>query len=91
MSGEESSELDQKLLHEQASDQDFSEDEKQSNENDGAFEEGSEDMNMITVTNPILFTEHVAVMGRVPLSKYQTSQARTILTLISFACSVLLA
>lgn len=36
------------------------------------FEEGSEDdgVNLVTVTNPILFTEHVPVMGRVPLMFY---------------------
>lgn len=30
-------------------------------------------MNLITVTNPILFTEHLAVMGRVPMSKYYST------------------
>ena len=58
------------MLDEQASDQDFSDEEEKQKLDDEAFEEGSEDMNMIQVSNPILFTEHVAVMGRVPLSKY---------------------
>ena len=66
----EDSELDQKLLGEQDSDQDFSDDnanaEAVQNE---AFEEGSEDLNIISIVNPILFTEHIPVMGRVPLSK----------------------
>ena len=68
--GSESSELDQRLLREQESDQDFSGDEQQARQDKDAFEEGSEDMNMVAVTNPILFTEHVPIMGRVPLSKY---------------------
>ena len=66
------SELNENLLQEQASDQDFSDQEDEPKKED-AFEEGSEDLNMITVTNPILFTEHIPIMGRVPLSKY-TSQ-----------------
>lgn len=67
----EESELDQKMLDAQASDQDFSDEEEKKKLDDEAFEEGSEDINMISVSNPILFTEHVAVMGRVPLSKYR--------------------
>ena len=61
--------MDQKLLNNQESDQDFSENEDQKEQE--VFEEGSDDdvNNLIQVTNPILFTEHVPVMGRVPLSK----------------------
>ena len=79
------------MLDAQASDQDFSEDEKQKNLEDGAFEEGSEDLNMIAVTNPILFTEHVPVMGRVPLSKYLTSSSKRLMTYFIIFISVLFA
>ena len=63
----EESELNQNLLQ-QDSDQDFSDDNAEGVKNE-AFEEGSEDLNIVSVVNPILFTEHIPVMGRVPLSK----------------------
>ena len=74
------------MLDEQASDQDFSDEEEKQKLDDEAFEEGSEDMNMIQVSNPILFTEHVAVMGRVPLSKYRNALSISNLCLL-FQCS----
>ena len=80
----EESELDQKMLDAQASDQDFSDEEEKKKLDDEAFEEGSEDVNMISVSNPILFTEHVAVMGRVPLSKYRNILLLTNNFLLSF-------
>lgn len=65
----EGSELDQKILQ-QESDQDFSGDEERAGQANQAFEAGSEDSGeQIEVKNPILFTEHQAIMGRVPMSK----------------------
>ena len=65
----EGSELDQQILHNQDSDPDFSDDEQQKQQENQAFEAGSEDSVEIEIRNPILFTEHQAVMGRVPMSK----------------------
>jgi len=64
----EGSELDQRLLCEQDSDQNLSDEEAQRRRED-VFAEGSDDTEVMQVCNPILFTEHVPIIGRVPLRK----------------------
>ena len=69
------SELGQNILKDQDSNQDFSDD--QAEENIEPFKPESDEEELVTVVNPILFTEHIAIMGRVPLRKYFTFDAKT--------------
>ena len=69
----EASELDKGILDAQGSDPDFSDEEARQRAEDSKaqFENPSdeEEESSIEVSNPILFTEHLPVMGRVPISK----------------------